>query len=179
MFKAFNNKNTEETEQPKPTLLGNDFETFPDITDENGEKYHYSDEMPAVPEPVEEPEPEEEPEEERDPEYGMNNFQKAIHRLSEKKWKTIQIIIGIVLGLIACAVLVIMTTGISFSVISVVCAAIIAGILPGMFENFAKRSAPYIRKFILFTVLFCFVCYLIYGIVLNPGYFETIEIKFK
>lgn len=178
MFKAFN-KNTEENEQAQPTLLGADFETFPEITDENGQKFHYSDETPPVPEPIEEPEPEEESEEDRDPEYGMNNFQKAIHRLPEKKWKIIQISIGIVLGLIACVALVIMTTGLSFSVISVVCAAIIAGILPGMFENISKRSAPLIRKFILYTVLFCFVCYLIYGFVLNPGYFETIEIKFK
>ncbi len=99
---------------------------------------------------------------------GMNAFQKAIAKMSDKAWNIFQYICGAVLGLLASVALFwdgassgSKEGGFSYSLII---AVLIALVVPNILERQGLRKTPKLRIVMAATLLVCIVAYLIIGV---------------
>lgn len=95
---------------------------------------------------------------------GMNSVQKAIARLSEKSWNTIQYVLGAILGLATGAALFWNgggdnEQGFSYSLIV---AVIIAMLIPNLLERKGLRRIPKLRIALVIVLAIMIVAYFIY-----------------
>jgi|GEM_PF-5312003 len=145
-------------EQERPRLQGEDFDIFPDL----GE---------PKPKPRgEEPPPE--PEDDTPPE--PTAFQKRIAAIPDKQWRRLQIILGIVLGAGSAASIVLLgNAGENMSTISLLVAALLALVLPGVLEKQGARKTPVMRTTLIISLVAAMALFMFYGLVLNPSFFRT------
>lgn len=148
-----------EPEPERPRLLGEDFDIFPDL----GDRPANTAEAEAV---------EEEPEEEDVP-VEPTPFQKKVAAISEENWKKYQVIAGVVLGLLAGICLSFLSRLPAFGNMGLIVAAVVALIVPNMLEKQAARKIPRLRVALIIALAVCLGFYMLYGMVLNPGFFEA------
>ncbi|MDL2257744.1 hypothetical protein LJC42_01110 [Eubacteriales bacterium OttesenSCG-928-K08] len=140
-------------------------EKFPSL-DDIGDYYgKFPDEVITQKQEAEEP-AEEEPEPEPTP------LQKKIAEIPEKKWLQLQIAAGALLGLLAGLSLTLLNKS-SGSSMGLIIAVVIALIIPNTAERQFARKMPKLRIAMIITLVVLMAAFLLYGFVINPGFFET------
>lgn len=97
---------------------------------------------------------------------GMNRMQKAIARLSEKSWNTIQIVLGALMGL-ASGVALFWNGGSDNEqgfTYSLIVAVVIAMLIPNLIERKGLRRIPKLRLALVAVLAAVIVAYFIYFI---------------
>ncbi len=146
-------------EKKEPTLLGDDFDIFPDM----GEKKK----APVT-------EIADEKEEEEEIEVEPSKFEAAVAALDEKTWKKYQIIFGAVLGVLSGLSLTVLNHMATMQNYSLIIAAVLALLVPNIVEKKAIRKMPVARIALIVTLGVSLGAYLLYGLVINPGFFAAI-----
>ncbi len=137
---------------PSPTLLGEDFDIYPDLSDGSKKKEQSQEGSLAPEEPTAaEPEPEPEP----------TAFQKRVAAISDKNWKRIQIISGSILGIISGYCISFLSETETFSNYGLIIAAVLALILPNFVEKRADRKMVAMRISIIISLVVFMVFYLL------------------
>ncbi len=142
-----------------PRLLGEDFDIFPDLGDRPKPE--------PMPEKSEEPEEPEVPEPEPEP----TPFQKKVAAIDEKRWKTYQIIGGIVLGVLSGLALTVFGRIETIARFNLIIAVVLALLVPNLFERYAARKIPTVRIWLIITLGVLLALYVFYGLVINPEFF--------
>lgn len=143
-----------EQEPQAPRLQGEDFDVFPDLGDRK--KPAAIEEEPVDDTPVE-----------------PTEFEKKIAAIPEEKWKKYQIIGGILLGILSGLSIAVLGKTETFGNISLIVAAVLALVIPNLFEKKSGRKMPTMRIALILSLAICLGLYMFYGFVLNPGFFKT------
>ncbi|MDL2234921.1 hypothetical protein LJC07_02055 [Christensenellaceae bacterium OttesenSCG-928-L17] len=153
------------TKQENGSSPADDLELFPRLEDLPPEWIgNIVDETPA---PAAE-EAEEEPEEEIEP----SPFAKKVAGIPEKKWRTYQIIGGVVLGLLAgLAITLFSHISEQYSSFGLIAAAVIALIVPSQLEKRAERKIPALRIAMIVAIAATMGAYMLYGA--STGMFQS------
>lgn len=144
-------------QQPeKPSLMGEDFDVFPDLND-----------RPNPVSAAHDPAPEEE---EDDP--GPTDFQIKVAAISEEKWKIYQVLAGVFLGLLCGGCLTIGGQLLSGST-SAILAFGIALIIPGILEKQSARKIPRLRITMCIALFVWLAGYYAYAYFTDPTFLKA------
>ncbi len=153
------NKRNQEPEAPK--LQGEDFDIFPKM-----EGYRYAKEADAADDP-------DEPQEAAPPE--LTDLQKKIADLPDKLWKRYQIIAGSLLGFLCSFSIGFLGRTKTFGDMGLIIAAVLALFVPNFFEKKAGRKISALRASLIISILVFMGLYMLYGMVINPSYFQGLD----
>lgn len=154
----FNKRNAEPKE---PRLLGEDFDIFPTLDDEDLKPAPQEEEEPA-PEPAD-------PVDDTPPE--PTEFEKKIAAIPDDKWKLYQIIAGAVLGILSAVSITVLSKMESIGSMGLIIAAVLALFLPNMLEKKGGRKIPALRTALIIALTISMGLFAFYGFVINPDFF--------
>ncbi len=153
-------KKLQDQQPKKPQLLGEDFDIYPDLGDRP---------KPASPTEAEEASEPEEPDI-----IEPTDFEKRVAAIGDSTWKKLQIAFGILLGLLCTLCLTVLSRTETFSGVSLILAVVLAILVPNLLEKKGGRKIPQLRLFLIITLALSLGFYLLYGLVINPGFFEKV-----
>lgn len=160
----FFNKKQEAQAPKEPQLQGEDFEIFPTV----GEYSYSNSTESAEGAQAAEAAPEEEPE--------PTPFQQRIAAIPEDKWKKLQVLAGIVLGVLS-GLFISFFSFLSdfFTSWGLIFAVVLALVLPNQFEKRAARQTKRMRTAIIISLGSVFALYLLYIYVINPTALDALR----
>ena len=159
------------SEPKEHVLLGEDFDIFPDITEEdvkNDAKFADVKVKPAKEEPKKQ-----EPEQPKDrfavPEEEMTKLQKKCAAKDEKEWKKVQIITGCILGFLGAIFIFIVPIFAPIGLFSFLAAIVLVLLFPKQIERRCGRAMPKLRNWVAISLGISMVLCVGITYLVNPG----------
>lgn len=152
-------------EKKAPTLLGEDFDIFPDISDKpavTAAQPYQANEESEAPAPAQD----DTAEVEAPPE--PSEFQKKIAAISEKNWLWLQIAFGTLMGALSGVAITFLSDTQTFSSYGLIIAAVLALIVPNFVEKRVERKMVATRIAIIVTILIFMAAYILIRVVFAP-----------
>ena len=78
------------------------------------------------------------------------------------------------MGLLCTLCLTVLSRTETFSGVSLILAVVLAILVPNLLEKKGGRKIPQLRLFLIITLALSLGFYLLYGLVINPGFFEKV-----